>query len=83
MRRHNIPTAHYAVCRNEKELKDALGHFPANGKIVVKADGLAAGKGVVDRRRPRRGREGGDRDDVRRVGRQRWSVHRTGRIFGG
>src|SRR4051812_45052149 len=47
MRRHNIPTAHYAVCPNEKELNDALGHFPAHGKIVVKADGLAAGKGVV------------------------------------
>src|SRR3954469_17505157 len=47
MRRHNIPTAHYAVCPNEKELKDALGHFHAHGKIVVKADGLAAGKGVV------------------------------------
>src|SRR4051812_9280296 len=47
MRRHNIPTAHYAVCVNEKELKDALGHFPAHGEIVVKADGLAAGKGVV------------------------------------
>src|SRR6266513_6434004 len=47
MRRHNIPTAHYAVCPNEKELQDALGHFPAHGKIVVKADGLAAGKGVV------------------------------------
>jgi phosphoribosylamine--glycine ligase len=47
MRRHNIATAHYAVCTNEKEVKDALGHFPATGKIVVKADGLAAGKGVV------------------------------------
>src|SRR5256885_1554493 len=47
MRRHNIPTAHYAVCPNEKELQDALGHFPAHGKIVVKADGLAAGKGVI------------------------------------
>src|SRR3954471_9377115 len=47
MRRHNIPTAHYAVCPNEKELNDALGHFSAHGKIVVKADGLAAGKGVV------------------------------------
>jgi phosphoribosylamine--glycine ligase len=45
MRRHNIPTAHYAVVVNEKELKDALQHFHA--PIVVKADGLAAGKGVV------------------------------------
>ncbi|HSE49553.1 MAG TPA: phosphoribosylamine--glycine ligase [Terriglobales bacterium] len=45
MRRHNIPTAHYAVIPDEKELKDALAHFSA--PIVVKADGLAAGKGVV------------------------------------
>ena len=45
MRRHNVPTAHYAVVVNEKELKDALPHFSA--PLVVKADGLAAGKGVV------------------------------------
>lgn len=45
MRRHNIPTAHYAVCKNEKEVDDALKHFHA--KVVVKADGLAAGKGVL------------------------------------
>lgn len=45
MRRHNIPTAHYAVCANPKDVDDALKHF--HGKIVVKADGLAAGKGVV------------------------------------
>jgi len=45
MQRHNIPTAHYAVCRSEDELKEALPHF--SGKVVVKADGLAAGKGVV------------------------------------
>src|SRR4051812_32687587 len=45
MQRHNIPTAHYAVVASEAELKDALAHFHA--PIVVKADGLAAGKGVV------------------------------------
>ena len=45
MRRHNIPTAHYAVCTAEKEVDDALKHF--HGRVVVKADGLAAGKGVV------------------------------------
>src|SRR5438270_10995881 len=45
MRRHNIPTAIYALCHNLAELDDALKHFP--GKVVVKADGLAAGKGVV------------------------------------
>jgi phosphoribosylamine--glycine ligase len=45
MQRHNIPTAHYAICTSEKDIKDALPHFGT--PIVVKADGLAAGKGVV------------------------------------
>ena len=43
--RHRIPTAHYAV---HTELEPALAHVRAQGApIVVKADGLAAGKGVV------------------------------------
>ncbi|MBJ6978496.1 MULTISPECIES: phosphoribosylamine--glycine ligase [unclassified Luteimonas] len=43
--RHRIPTAHYAVFT---ELEPALAHVRAHGApIVVKADGLAAGKGVV------------------------------------
>ncbi|MBR0346614.1 MAG: phosphoribosylamine--glycine ligase, partial [Rudaea sp.] len=43
--RHNIPTAHYAVFT---ELAPALAHVRAHGApIVIKADGLAAGKGVV------------------------------------
>ena len=45
MQRHNIPTAKYAVCQSAAELGDALPHFSA--PVVVKADGLAAGKGVV------------------------------------
>jgi phosphoribosylamine--glycine ligase len=45
MQRHNIPTAHYAVCSSEEELRKTLGLFST--PIVVKADGLAAGKGVV------------------------------------
>ena len=45
MQRHRIPTAHYAVCSSPSEIKDALGHFHL--PVVVKADGLAAGKGVV------------------------------------
>ncbi len=45
MRRHAIPTAKYAVCPNAAELQSALEHF--SGRVVVKADGLAAGKGVV------------------------------------
>ena len=45
MQRHHIPTPHYAVCTSEKELRDALEFFST--PVVVKADGLAAGKGVV------------------------------------
>ncbi len=45
LQRHRIPTAHYAICDSMAEVRDALPHFHA--PIVVKADGLAAGKGVV------------------------------------
>jgi len=45
LQRHRIPTAHYAVCTNADEVRSALGHF--SPPVVVKADGLAAGKGVV------------------------------------
>src|SRR5579863_1907630 len=45
MQRHHIPTAHYAICNSLKEVADALPHF--HMPVVVKADGLAAGKGVV------------------------------------
>src|SRR5882724_3015831 len=45
MQRHQIPTAHYAVCASEDELRKSLGLFSV--PVVVKADGLAAGKGVV------------------------------------
>jgi phosphoribosylamine--glycine ligase len=45
MQRHRIPTAHYAICKSVDEVRTALSHFHAS--IVVKADGLAAGKGVV------------------------------------
>ncbi len=45
LQRHHIPTAHYAICNSTNDLRDALPHF--HTPIVVKADGLAAGKGVV------------------------------------
>ncbi|MEP6920638.1 MAG: phosphoribosylamine--glycine ligase [bacterium] len=50
MRRHGIPTADYRVARSTADVSDALssGAFgPATTRVVVKADGLAAGKGVV------------------------------------
>jgi len=45
LQRHNIPTANYAVCTTGAELEKAIEMFHA--PIVVKADGLAAGKGVI------------------------------------
>jgi phosphoribosylamine--glycine ligase len=45
LQRHHIPTAHYAICDSMDEVHDALPHFSM--PVVVKADGLAAGKGVV------------------------------------
>jgi phosphoribosylamine---glycine ligase len=45
LQRHQIPTANYAVCSSLAEVESAIEFFHA--PIVVKADGLAAGKGVV------------------------------------
>jgi phosphoribosylamine---glycine ligase len=45
MARHGIPTARFAVCETPQEAIDAIAAFGA--PVVVKADGLAAGKGVV------------------------------------
>jgi phosphoribosylamine--glycine ligase len=45
LQRHNIPTANYAVCTSPEELDAAIEIF--HPPIVVKADGLAAGKGVI------------------------------------
>jgi len=45
LNRHHIPTARYAICDSMEQLRPALAHFHA--PMVVKADGLAAGKGVV------------------------------------
>ena len=43
--RHGIPTAHYAV---HTDVDAALAHVRDKGApIVIKADGLAAGKGVI------------------------------------
>ncbi len=45
MRRNDIPTAAYAVCTTLDEVREELHRFTL--PVVVKADGLAAGKGVV------------------------------------
>jgi phosphoribosylamine--glycine ligase len=45
LQRHNIPTAKYAVCASAADLEKSIEIF--HPPIVVKADGLAAGKGVI------------------------------------
>jgi phosphoribosylamine---glycine ligase len=50
MRRHKIPTADYWVANSDVEALDVLRSGKLgmpNSAVVVKADGLAAGKGVV------------------------------------
>ena len=45
MLRHSIPTANYALCTTLDEVREQLKSFSV--PVVVKASGLAAGKGVV------------------------------------
>jgi len=47
MRRHNIPTADYRTFEAPDPALDYLKSSEARYPIVVKADGLAAGKGVI------------------------------------
>lgn len=43
LQRHHIPTAPFTICTTAEEARAALDRFP----IVLKFDGLAAGKGVA------------------------------------
>lgn len=45
MRRHGIPTAAFEVVHDAQEAREALSRF--GHPVVLKADGLAAGKGVL------------------------------------
>jgi phosphoribosylamine--glycine ligase len=47
MARHGIPTARYRVCDNAAAARAVLERGELGFPVVVKADGLAAGKGVV------------------------------------
>jgi phosphoribosylamine---glycine ligase len=47
MSRHGIPTARYRACTSADEARRVVGAGDLGLPIVVKADGLAAGKGVV------------------------------------
>lgn len=61
MTRHNIPTARYSVAERAEDALEVLrsGEFGAeDSAVVVKADGLAAGKGVVVARSRREAERG-------------------------
>ncbi|MCC7431332.1 phosphoribosylamine--glycine ligase [bacterium] len=45
MAKYKIPTASYKICNSKKQALQELSGF--NEKLVVKASGLAAGKGVI------------------------------------
>jgi phosphoribosylamine--glycine ligase len=47
MRRHQVPTAHYRVCATADEAVAAIRSGEFGDALVVKADGLAGGKGVI------------------------------------
>ena len=57
MRRHRIPTADFAIVESVAELEDNLTRF--GFPVALKADGLAAGKGVVIVRNEQEARETG------------------------
>jgi phosphoribosylamine--glycine ligase len=47
MARHRIPTARFRICDNFDDAKESVSGRDFGFPVVVKADGLAAGKGVV------------------------------------
>ena len=47
MGRHGVPTARYRICQSANEALEIVRSEALGSAVVVKADGLAAGKGVV------------------------------------
>lgn len=47
LKRHHIPTADYATFNEFELAKNYIRDYPEGKPIVIKADGLAAGKGVI------------------------------------
>ena len=47
MTRHGVPTARYAICDAAEEARALIARGDFGFPLVLKADGLAAGKGVV------------------------------------
>ncbi len=47
MARHGVPTARFRICESLDEARDSVRRDELGVPVVLKADGLAAGKGVV------------------------------------
>ena len=47
MARHGVPTARFEVCADERQALEAVGGDRFGFPVVIKVDGLAAGKGVT------------------------------------
>ena len=47
MSKANVPTAYFSTAKSYEEALDQINNWPNQKNIVVKADGLAAGKGVI------------------------------------
>jgi phosphoribosylamine---glycine ligase len=47
MERHGVPTARFRICESAPEALDVIASGIFGWPVVIKADGLAAGKGVV------------------------------------
>ena len=47
MQRHHIPSPRYEICKSPEEAAAFLKRAPFGFPVVVKADGLAAGKGTI------------------------------------
>jgi phosphoribosylamine--glycine ligase len=47
MQRHDIPSPRYEICSSPEEAASFLKRAPFGYPVVVKADGLAAGKGTI------------------------------------
>ena len=57
MQRHNIPTGRFAVCEQARDALARLDSADTEYPLVIKADGLAAGKGVIVAQNPDEARQ--------------------------
>ena len=82
MARHRVPTARFRVCDSATAALEAIASGEFGYPLVLKADGLAAGKGVVIAEDRATAEDDGARDDGRSPVRRRRRAHRARRVSG-